>query len=243
MKSIDRASFSRATQPCQRRRVTASAACIDCHSVKVSFRMPYRVNFGENLCLVGSGSPLGEWDVSRGLSMTWSDGDVWKADLDVDLVPELELQYKYVIKGSDGGVVTWMSGDNIPLKLPATDEEEVSSMRICDAWDGSYRDVAWDSDEANRQPRITHDERVPGGFQSLGLSHDEEVNVVASAAMRAFTELEQLMDDMSDLKDGVYRDPAAPEAILADRGVATKALKALALARAVEAAKEDRALS
>lgn len=203
--------------------------------------MPYKTNFGEQICLVGSGSPFGEWDVSRALSMTWSDGHVWKADLDVELEPEFELQYKYVIMGEDVGVVTWMSGDNIPLRLPKTDKEEVSCMRICDAWDGSYRDVAWDSVDGVGKPRITHDERIKDGFKYLGLSHDEEVNVVASAAIRAFTELEAMLDDVIDNVDRL-EDPAAPEAIAADRGVASKARKALTLARAVEASKEERAL-
>ncbi len=32
---------------------------------------------------MGSIEKLGQWDVARGLEMTWSDGDVWRAEVDI----------------------------------------------------------------------------------------------------------------------------------------------------------------
>lgn len=197
-----------------------AATCVDSQRVKVSFRLPYKTKFGENLCLVGSACPLGEWDVSKGVSMTWTDGDVWRTELEMDL--EQEEQYKYFIKGPDGGVVSWMEGENIALKLPS---ERAAAMEVLDAWDGSSQDVVWD--EAGLQKDMFD--------QELNLSREEEVNVVASAARRAFAELEGLLGGAMGLMAHVA-DPADPEALNADLKIAAQARKALALAGAMEVA-------
>ena len=55
--------------------------------VRVAFQLPYRTRFGQSVTLVGSG-PLGAWDPRRAISMTWTKGDIWKADITTtDLVP------------------------------------------------------------------------------------------------------------------------------------------------------------
>jgi len=51
--------------------------------VKLSFKLPYRVNFGQDICLVGSSDVLGNWDPRHGVGMQWSEGDVWQVDLEV----------------------------------------------------------------------------------------------------------------------------------------------------------------
>lgn len=55
---------------------------VDDAYVKVSFSVPYRCEFGQNLSLVGSVSSLGEWDLQSCTDMSWSDGDIWRADLE-----------------------------------------------------------------------------------------------------------------------------------------------------------------
>lgn len=51
--------------------------------VKVTFKLPYRCSFGQEICLVGSGENLGNWDVQHGKRMKWTDGDVWQVDFEV----------------------------------------------------------------------------------------------------------------------------------------------------------------
>lgn len=51
--------------------------------VKVSFSVPYRCEFGQNLSLIGSSSALGEWDLQSCTNMHWSDGDIWRAELNL----------------------------------------------------------------------------------------------------------------------------------------------------------------
>jgi hypothetical protein len=51
--------------------------------VRLSFRIPYRTSFGQDIAMVGSTDELGNWDPREGISMTWSEGDVWHVDFEV----------------------------------------------------------------------------------------------------------------------------------------------------------------
>lgn len=53
------------------------------NKVKLSFKLPYRCSFGQEICLVGSGEALGNWSVENGKRMHWTDGDVWEVDFEV----------------------------------------------------------------------------------------------------------------------------------------------------------------
>lgn len=53
------------------------------NKVKLSFKLPYRCSFGQELCLVGSGEALGNWSVDKGRRMHWTDGDIWQVDFEV----------------------------------------------------------------------------------------------------------------------------------------------------------------
>lgn len=51
--------------------------------MKLSFKLPYRCSFGQELCMVGSGDALGNWSVENGKRMQWTDGDVWQVAFEV----------------------------------------------------------------------------------------------------------------------------------------------------------------
>jgi hypothetical protein len=51
--------------------------------VKLSFKLPYRVDFGQDICIVGSSDALGNWDPRKGVAMRWSEGDTWEVDFEV----------------------------------------------------------------------------------------------------------------------------------------------------------------
>lgn len=53
--------------------------------VKLSFKLPYRTNFGQDVAIVGSTEELGSWDPRRGLGMQWSEGDIWVCDFEVPI--------------------------------------------------------------------------------------------------------------------------------------------------------------
>lgn len=175
--------------------------------------MPYKARFGENLCLVGSAPPLGDWDVARGHRLTWSHGHVWSTRVTVPLDPQRELRYKYFIRAENGSVVSWSSGEDLRLKLPT--EKRVASLDILDSWDGSSQEVAWKEEKVE-------------------FSREEEVNVVAGATRRAFKELEEVVDEAFRAMTRL-EDLAGEDAVAVDVQVAAQAKKALALAKASEA--------
>jgi hypothetical protein len=49
--------------------------------IRLNFRIPYRVNFGQSLGIVGTGETLGNW--SKPVALKWGEGDVWSVELNV----------------------------------------------------------------------------------------------------------------------------------------------------------------
>lgn len=82
----------------------------------VDFEVPYDTAFGENLCMVGSHENLGAWELERAKAMTWTEGNVWKAS--VELPAGGVFFYKYVVKGPKGDIIRWQEGSNSMLVLP-----------------------------------------------------------------------------------------------------------------------------
>jgi len=58
--------------------------------------------------------------------------------------PAVELEYKYVVRNRDGGVLCWKPGENCQIKVPVLLEEEkaiAEGVLVKDAWDGSIQDI------------------------------------------------------------------------------------------------------
>ena len=51
-----------------------------------------QVNFGSMIRAVGSGPDMGDWDPTKGLNMTWQEGDVWTAKVDVPVGESLKFK-------------------------------------------------------------------------------------------------------------------------------------------------------
>lgn len=54
-----------------------------------------QVNFGQELVLVGSADALGGWELARAPHMTWNDGDVWTAT--IELPAGAHVEYKFAL--------------------------------------------------------------------------------------------------------------------------------------------------
>jgi hypothetical protein len=66
---------------------------------------------GQDVLLVGCCPQLGSWDVGSALPMTWTEGHVWRASLELEETPGAPLQYKALVRQPDGSVM-WERGDN-----------------------------------------------------------------------------------------------------------------------------------
>jgi hypothetical protein len=49
----------------------------------VKFNLQKKCEFGQKLVVVGSCVQLGAWDVTKGLALKWTDGDVWEVSAEL----------------------------------------------------------------------------------------------------------------------------------------------------------------
>jgi len=131
-------------------------------NVLVGFKVSKQVNYGESVKLVGSGSALGDWDVSAAPEMRWTDGDVWVAEL--ELPAEEDVHFKYVCVHEGGEY--WENCADHNLK--------VSAVSVHSNWDDQHLDVQHSStgNQPEQQPEV-HEEpkqtvHPEGGDQASG---------------------------------------------------------------------------
>lgn len=197
-------------------------------TVKLSFQVPYRVNYGQDVAMVGSTDVLGNWDPSHGVGMRWTEGDVWHVDLEVTAGPQLGFEYKYVVRNPDGNVCLWKPGSNYQFSLAAlapvlasrgARASRVGGVAVRDAWDGAVRDVRVQVADARPAPGPRMD-------------HSAYNEALASA----LDELAEQIAQAQQVSSSFSTDPTSPAMLQADRLVAAAARKAAAAAHALTAA-------
>ncbi|KAK9811665.1 hypothetical protein WJX72_007965 [[Myrmecia] bisecta] len=219
--------------------------------VRVSFALPYRCNFGQHLCLVGSADPLGKWDVQSGVPMNWTDGDVWTVELDIKVMQQgMEVEYKYVVREGQH-VVAWKPGHNFSLRLPVEPEADLlpEKVHVKDAWDGSFRELEVEAVRLSTTSAATAvgetqaaELRQQAGAQAStsGLSTaSNAVEVLAESNVNYLAELDKVISQSVQLLEQI-KDPTDPAILEADRMIAAAARKAVAISRALKAADPGR---
>ena len=98
------------------------------NKVKVRFCLGYRVNYGENIVVVGGHPDLGSWILADAVPLSWSDGDMWHAT--IDLPAGSVFEYKYVVVGNGGHAIAWQQGNNSVLALRQADDV----IEVFDNW-------------------------------------------------------------------------------------------------------------
>ena len=82
----------------------------------IEFRIQRRVQFGQGVMLVGSVRELGSWDIARGITLDWSEGDLWTGTVSVKRADVGRLEYKYIVKSDSGA--EWEAGGNHNVLKP-----------------------------------------------------------------------------------------------------------------------------
>jgi hypothetical protein len=101
----------------------------NCSKVRAAFNIACDAGFGEEVRVVGNVKALGEWDPSEAVSMKWTDGNVWVAELGVRVPAGEPLEYKYLIM-ADGEVKSW----EICLNRIILEPHNGSSICFRDVW-------------------------------------------------------------------------------------------------------------
>ena len=96
--------------------VARDYAALSGAKITVDFEIHYEAVFGQEVQLLGSHDALGAWDQGRAVTLSWNQGDVWTAS--VELPAGGIFFYKYVVRDSEGRTVRWQDGSNSMLVLP-----------------------------------------------------------------------------------------------------------------------------
>ncbi|XP_059626498.1 uncharacterized protein LOC132269353 [Cornus florida] len=76
-------------------------------TVHVKFQLEKKCRFGEHFFVVGNDPIIGSWNPSDAIPLTWSDGHIWTAKLDLPI--GRSVQFKYILKQETGDIV-WQPG-------------------------------------------------------------------------------------------------------------------------------------
>ena len=96
---------------------------------KVKFWLHHHTVWGQSLKLVGASPELGNWVLSSGINMTWSEGDNWHCT--VELPAGGVFEYKFVVVDHNSQTaVAWQSGNNSVLALRHADD----FVEVFDNW-------------------------------------------------------------------------------------------------------------
>jgi hypothetical protein len=68
------------------------------------------VEYGEQFKIVGNQKQLGNWDAGKGLELTWNEGDVWAAT--VELPVAVDIEFKVGRQRAFGAHRWWQSWQN-----------------------------------------------------------------------------------------------------------------------------------
>ena len=117
---------------------TYAPPCPVASVVLTTFNVEKATVFGETVYISGSASELGAWDVGRAVEIGaegyTAEEPVWSGV--VELIAGMEVEYKYLLKGVDGGL-RWEEGGNRVFRVPRGCNGRAvvrDSCRIC-GWD------------------------------------------------------------------------------------------------------------
>jgi Starch binding domain len=82
---------------------------------EIQFSITYNTQFGERIFVVGSSPDLGDWDISKGLELHWTENNVWTGTANLSDSP---IEYKYVCISEycnkwEGGVNRVLSSESL----------------------------------------------------------------------------------------------------------------------------------
>jgi hypothetical protein len=125
---------------------------------QLTFRIPYKTEFGESLQVVGSIDELGAWK-SYKVPMKWMEGHVWVAE-NLLIQSSSFFTYKYVVM-KDDKAVKWEQGPNRVADLAILPDRS----RVQNQYGGSTYNMN-KSRSIDSHPRLAEHESSHSGMHS-----------------------------------------------------------------------------
>jgi len=82
-------------------------------TARCRFEINLRVEFGDEVIVVGDAEALGSWALSKAKKLSWHEGDVWSAEVDLPL--DSLVEYKYAVTSHKPDDAKWSPGKNFSL--------------------------------------------------------------------------------------------------------------------------------
>jgi hypothetical protein len=171
--------------------------------------------------------------------MDWSEGDVWRTQVDTS---SPHLEYKYVILNSDGSISLWKPGGNFEIDMAGFS----GKVLVEDTWDGTLHEVetsgSWETSTPSSppMPNIPAPEEEGPAEKSEQLAVpdasvlDEEYDAALKEELRkAYGELESTLQTSLQLAEDA--DPADPRLLRNDQKLAAVHRRATSLSKAIDA--------
>ena len=76
---------------------------------KINFEIKFDTFIGQSISIIGSIDKLGNWDECKALNMNWTEGNIWKANIEYDDIKGFE--YKFIFM-ENGAIKKWEDGIN-----------------------------------------------------------------------------------------------------------------------------------
>ncbi|KAH7648237.1 glucan 1 [Cryptosporidium bovis] len=101
----------------------------------IKFSVKYETKFGQDLRVVGNIKELGDWDVEKSLSMTWTEGSFWTVSVKILPTNNTEnIEYKYIlVDNNPRNSYNWEPGKNHSVQI---NKDSLRELQLTDAWGG-----------------------------------------------------------------------------------------------------------
>ncbi|CAD8126577.1 unnamed protein product [Paramecium sonneborni] len=124
----------------------------------LTFQIQFPLAFGEAVYVCGNSKELGHWNPMQALRMQWSEGDIWKSTLEINIIDQefQDIEYKYFFGEFDRPQnIEWEMGPN---RIVRTNENTI----ITDIW--NHRKILFQCYNPNKYPIF-----VSGSCYDLGI--------------------------------------------------------------------------
>ncbi|HEV3252236.1 MAG TPA: carbohydrate-binding module family 20 domain-containing protein, partial [Puia sp.] len=107
--------------------------------MKIQFYLRFHTKFGQSLFITGNIDALGNFDSRKSMPIQYMNNEFWHGTLDLPVFPTTGIQYHYVLRNEDGGIISeW--GDDRMVEVPRPGLEEI---QVIDTWNhaGDYENA------------------------------------------------------------------------------------------------------
>ncbi|KAK8512186.1 hypothetical protein V6N13_097150 [Hibiscus sabdariffa] len=175
-------------------------------TISVKFQLQKECSFGEHFFIVGDHPMLGLWDPESAVPLTWSEGHVWTAELDIPV--GVSIQFKFILKTSTGKLLWQPDPDRIFESC-----ETKNTIIICEDWEKAENQKVMEVDPIANQDGSILDSEMAIVAENL-TPPKEEVVLETNPTFLAKEQLQALSEESTT--GDCDPSPEKPLAIVAE---------------------------